>query len=761
MRAWSAHHLVEFLAGVTEVDDEDRAIRRAVELCSESIGAEVGAAVVGGSLRYAVGFGTAPVPTALLEELPPGIWQGELGELGPSSAAVCHMLRREDRLIVARLGGDVGPGERNLLEGMARVLGLVLRTLRTLSSERELRSAQQQLADERLRSVQSLQSRQQLLETLLALQRAISHRAPLSEILAAATSGASKLLGRPVWLYLDTGGTPARPRAAGGFHLYGAAGPSRMAALHAARAAVLGGRSRAGAVVAPRVARGPAVVAGQHVTSTVHVGGTVTGALAVEVGPEGSWDHHDQRLLVTFAEHVSMALTDARTVAAVDEAFHDPLTDLPNRSLFLGRVEQALAEPRSDDEGVAVLFVDLDRFKTVNDTLGHGAGDELLRKVAARLSACLRRGAVAGRFGGDEFAVLLERVAGQGDAQALAERIIDRLREPFSLGTSTVVIGASIGIALCNAQVCDAQDLLRNADLAMYKAKKEGGQGWAVFEEHLYLEAKERLELEADLESAVAMGQLHLEYAPVVRLADEVVVSARATVYWDHPVRGRIGADVFTPLAEETGAIVDIGRWALAEGLDHLRTWRARGHSVSLSLQLSPRQLHDPGLAEQIAAELDARGIPRDALTVTVNEAALHHDREGLVDRIRLTKALGVSLAVDNFGGGILSLTCLQALPVDALRISRPLVVGLGHPGGAGTLARGAIELGTALGLRSIAEGVETAEQLAELRATSCGYAHGPYFSPPLDAVGLGDLLDAIRRGSPAVPGPAVLTTRG
>lgn len=758
MRPWSAHHLVEFLASVTEVDDEDRAIRRAVELCSESIGAEVGAAVVGGSLRCAVGFGTAPVPSALLEELPAGIWRGELGELGPCGAAVCHMLRREDRLIVARRGEDLGPEERNLLEGMARVLGLVLRTLRTLSSERELRSAQQQLADERLRSVQSLQSRHRLLETLLALQRAISHRAPLSEILAAAASGASKLLERPVWLYLDTGGEPTRQKAAGGFQLYGPAGSSRMAALDAARAAVLGGRPRAGAPSALRAAKGPAVVAGQHVTSTVHVGGTVTGALVTEVGPDGRWDHHDQRLLVTFAEHVSMALTDARTVAAVDEAFHDPLTDLPNRALFLGRVEQALAEPRSGAEDVGVLFVDLDRFKAVNDTLGHSAGDELLRKVAARLSACLRHGAVAGRFGGDEFAVLLERVT-EGDAKALAERLIDRLREPFALGTSTVVVGASIGIALCRGIACDAQELLRNADLAMYQAKKAGGQGWAVFEQHMYLEAKERLELEADLESAVARGQLRLEYEPIVRLADEVVVAVRATVHWDHPRRGRMCAEVFTPLAEETGAIIEIGRWALAEALDQLLAWRAGGHSLTLSLELSPRQLHDPGLAEQIAGAFDARGLPPDVLTLSIDEAALRSERGALVERVRVLKALGVLLAVDNFGGGISSLACLQELPVDALRIGRSLVGGLGRSGGAGTLARGAVELGTALGLRSTAEGIETAEQLAELRAASCGYGEGPYFSSPLDAAGLGALLDATPTLCRALPGAATVTT--
>jgi diguanylate cyclase (GGDEF)-like protein len=739
MRTWSAHHLVEFLASVTEEDDETRAIRRAVELCSESIGAEVGAAIVGGTLRCAVGFGTTSVPTRLLEELPPGIWHGELGELGPACAAVCHMLRREDRLIVARLDDELGPEERNLLEGMARVTGLVLRTLRTLSSERELRSAQQQLADERLRSVQSLQSRQQLLETLLELQQAISHRAPLEQILSTATSGAARLLERSVWLYLDTSAMPgASQRALGSFQLYGPHGAGRPGALRAARAEVLAARR-------PQAREAPAPTANPfqagYIVSTVHVGGVITGALAAEADPDKGFDRHDQRLLITLAEQVSMALTDVRTLAAVDEASHDPLTGLPNRALFLRSVESALA--KGQDDSVAVLFVDLDRFKAVNDTLGHTAGDELLKMVAARLAGCLREGAVVARLGGDEFAVLLERVRYPREAEVLAERVIDRLREPFSLQRSTVVIGASIGIALAGAAV-DAQELIRDADLAMYRAKKDGGQGWALFEPQMYLAVKERLELEADLESAVGLGQLGLDYEPIVRLRDDTVVAARANLYWEHPVRGRIPPEVFVPLAEETGAIVEIGRWILQRALDDLASWRVRGHDVGMSLRLSPRQLHDPLFADQVASALAQRSCPPSRLALSLSEPTLRAEPASLLEeRAGEIVEVGIALGVDSFAGGISSLALLESLPISALRIDPRLVEGLGRAGGVGTLARGAVELASALGLRAIAVGVTSADQLEELRAVSCQFGEGPYFSARLDAEAMAHLLDA------------------
>lgn len=752
--SWSVHQLVEFLAAVTDESDEDQALRRAVELASEFLGGELGAVLLGGTVRATVGFGGGPIPTAVLETLSAGIWTGELDQLGTVHMAVSEMLNAEDRLLVGRLAEDLTAAERNLLGGMARVLGLALRTLRNLASERELRSAHELLAEERLRSVQSLQGHQQLLETLLNLQRSISHRAPLCEILAAGTSGASKLLAQPVWTFLERSRpTTAASGQPSSFEMYGPPGTSRQGALEAARKALETARALDDARPrelfrfgeAPREA--PLGPPARYVVSTVHVGGSATGILIAEATPERGWDNQDQRLLVTFAEHLSMALTDARTVAAVDEAFRDPLTDLPNRALFLDRVEQALADAAGEREEVAVSFIDLDRFKAVNDSLGHAAGDELIKKVAARLAGCLRQGAIAGRFGGDEFAVLLERGAGKQEASALAERIIERLSEAFSLGSSTVVVGASIGIAFGGATVRDAQDLLRNADLAMYRAKKGGRAGWALFEHQMYVEVKERVELEAELQAAVPGSQLFLEYQPVVRLTDETIVGAAAIVHWVHPERGRIDPSVFLLLAEETGVIVEIGRWALDEVLRQLASWLSANDSLRVFVHLSPRQLHDASLTDEIDAALSRNEVPPRLVTFTISEVVLRGADDAVTTRIKALKALGVSLAVDDFGGGMSSLGYLRELPIDILRIDSSFVEGIDADAEAGILASGIlasgiVELGSALGLSSMARGIETAGQLARLRSASCQLGQGAYFSAPLDPEHFAALLD-------------------
>ncbi|MGH9102927.1 MAG: putative bifunctional diguanylate cyclase/phosphodiesterase, partial [Acidimicrobiales bacterium] len=658
------------------------------ELASEVLEAELGAVIIDGAVATTVGFGSQAVPEEELLSVPGGSSEACLGEAGRCNLVAAELLTPRDRLLVGRLCEPFAPEERNLLAGMARVLGLSVRNLRILASERE---------------------RQQLLETLLSVQRTISHREPLPQILDAVTSGASSLLGgRPVWLFLQDSLDPARPIAASG-----------------TQPLTAGGRD------VPRevVARAAAAMAGEEavegLTAAVHVGGATAGAMVADVGEGGAFDGHDRRLMANFAEHASIALTDARTVAAVQEAFHDSLTGLPNRALFLERVEEAL-DPGPDrcQRRAAVLFVDLDRFKAVNDTLGHGAGDELLRAVARRLRSCLRAPTTAARFGGDEFAVLLEEGAVE-TATLAAQRIIDRLSRPFSVQGKRVLIGASIGVAF-SGELCDhADDLLRNADLAMYRAKKDGRGRWARFEPVMYHAVSQRVELEADLQRAVTRGELFVQYQPVIDLESGRVASVEALVRWDHPRLGRIPPASFVPLAEEIGVITEVGRWVLREACAQVVAWRLDHPDLGLCVNLSVRQLEDPGLVQDVRAALEEHQVPAAALTLEITEGMLLDANHVLRARLHALKALGIRLAVDDFGTGYSSLSYLRELPVDVLKIDKSFVDGVQEDTAHAALARGIIELGRTLQMATVAEGVEMAGQLEQLRSVRCQFGQG------------------------------------
>ncbi|HUZ19993.1 MAG TPA: EAL domain-containing protein [Acidimicrobiales bacterium] len=736
--SWSVHQLVEFLAALSEDQDERSALLRAAELASETIGAELGAVVVDGAVVAAVGFGTGAVPEPELLYAALGTSETVLPVIGPCHLAVVEVFGDADRLLVGRLTGTFGPEERNLLAGMGRVLGLSLRTLRILAAERDLRLAQEQLAEERLRSVTSLEQRQLLLETLLTLQRSISHRAPLPEILDTVTAGATSLLGAgAAWLFLRDDLDPSRPIIASTAQRPSAS--ARDAALDLARAA-MAARGRRG------TSDTEVLRSGRFVAAAVHVGGSISGALVTESSERAGADSDDDRLLVTFAEHASMALTDARTVAAVKEAFHDPLTGLPNRALFLDRVEQALDAAGREPHDVAVLFIDLDRFKAVNDSLGHAAGDELLRAVARRLSACLGSSAVVARFGGDEFAVLLEEGATLQEATGTAQRIIERLRDPFSVQGYRVLVGASIGIAFAEGALSEAPDLLRNADLAMYRAKKDGRGGWSLFEPGMYLAVRNRLELEADLQRAVARGELTVQYQPVVLLDSGEITGLEALARWDHPVHGRISPDTFIPLAEEIGVIDGIGRWVLKEACRRLADWRREQPDLRVHVNLSVHQLHDPDIVESVRSVLAAQGLAPESLTLEITEGTFLERNEMFVVRLRELKCLGVDLAVDDFGTGYSSLGYLRQFPIDTLKIDRSFVEGVDADHECAALARSIVELGNTLGLATVAEGVENGGQLEFLRSVHCRYGQGFHFSEPIDASTVPALLAARRQ---------------
>ncbi len=428
------------------------------------------------------------------------------------------------------------------------------------------------------------------------------------------------------------------------------------------------------------------------------------------------------------------------------QAFHDPLTGLPNRALLLDRLEQALkrVERRSDAGNVALLFTDLDNFKYVNDSLGHKAGDNLLVKVAGRIASCLRPEDTVARLGGDEFVVLLEGVTDVAEATAVAERIARELEAPFALNGQEVFVTTSTGIVLGGPG--KAEDLLRDADVAMYRSKGAGKDRHEVYEVSMRAQASERLGLEGDLRRAVERGaeEFVLRYQPEVDVETGRTVGVEALVRWRHPKRGLMSPAEFVPLAEDTGLIVLIGRRVLEEACRQARGLRGRSNGGSegrrpiMYVNLSTRQFWEPGLVEDISQILATTGVEPGELALEITESAVMNDAAAAVVALSSLKGLGVELAIDDFGTGYSSMSYLKRFPVDHLKIDRSFVSGLGAGAGEDeVIAAGMVSLAHALGLRVIAEGVETEGQLARLREMGCEVAQGYYFSEPLDAEAL------------------------
>ena len=419
----------------------------------------------------------------------------------------------------------------------------------------------------------------------------------------------------------------------------------------------------------------------------------------------------------------------------VHRAFHDELTGLANRALFTNRVEQALLRATRAAQRTAVLFLDLDDFKEINDSLGHAAGDSLLMQGADRLRACLRAGDTAARLGGDEFAVLLEGCQDSGEeAMQVAERIANAFARPFELDEREVFSTASIGIAISSGSEA-GDDLLRNADLAMYLAKKRGKARVERFAAHMHEEVVERLDLLADLRYAIERDELQLEYQPIVDLETRTVSGLETLVRWDHPRRGRIAPADFIPIAEQSGLIVAIGRWVLLHACSHARHWSRSLPEllpVTVTVNLSARQLGDEHLLDDVANALRVAGLRRDQLVLELTESTLLANSEETVSILTSLKSLGVRLAIDDFGTGYSSLSYLHRFPVDVLKIDKSFVAGVAGGPGASALASAVVALGNSLGLRTVAEGIESEAQFEVLHALGCKFGQGYLFSPPL-----------------------------
>jgi diguanylate cyclase (GGDEF)-like protein/PAS domain S-box-containing protein len=427
-------------------------------------------------------------------------------------------------------------------------------------------------------------------------------------------------------------------------------------------------------------------------------------------------------------------------------AYHDPLTGLPNRVLFVDRLGQALVRmQRRKGPVAAILFLDIDRFKIVNDSLGHAAGDELLTAFAERLAGCLRPYDLLARLGGDEFTILLDDVRAVREATHVAERILESLEKPFSVGGHEVAVAASIGIALAASAFEEPETILRDADTAMYRAKELGRGRYELFAPELHSAAMARLELEIELRRSLERGELWLAYQPIVALETGRITGFEALARWQHPERGAIPPSVFIPLAEETGLILPLGAWVLGEACRQARGWRdlqPREAPISVNVNVSAKQLATDVLGAQVARALAKGRLSAEHLHLEITESVLMSRGDAAEVALNNVRSLGVSIQLDDFGTGYSSLSYLQQLPISTVKIDRSFVSGLPGAGLSNPEIVGAIVgLAQSLGMTTTAEGVETAEQLSQLRALKCTSAQGYHLSRPLDEAGARAML--------------------
>ena len=425
---------------------------------------------------------------------------------------------------------------------------------------------------------------------------------------------------------------------------------------------------------------------------------------------------------------------------------HDSLTGLPNRTLFTYRLAYALAKGRATPGAVAVMVLDLDRFKAINDALGHEVGDEVLVVAAGRLSGVGDGPEIIARLGGDEFLILFDGGDAEKSALAFAESALEALVAPIPIAGGEVFVSASIGIASTLAGINEPTPLLSNADAAMYQAKRRGGAGIEVFGEAMRAKVIDRMSTEHSLHRAVERGELTVFYQPVVDIPQGRVVGTEALLRWEHPEQGLVGPDRFIPVAEESGLIIPIGGWVLEQACRQLRAWQEhgwQGAADKVKVNLSARQIEHPDLVETVQRALVGSGLEPAHLTLEITESALMHDARSTLRVLQALKDLGVSLAIDDFGTGYSSLSYLRRFPLDVLKIDKSFIAELGVTSGGADIVAAVIGLAHSLGLEVVAEGVETESQLRELERLGCDFAQGYLFSRPVPA---GDLASAFGR---------------
>jgi len=649
--------------------------------------------------------------------------------------------------VVVALRGAILPDWLPLRVVQAALLGLVaLFALYALEKEKQLRRLAHLLTEERILTV-SLTERLSEVNALLEAGRAINLDLELRDVLARIANAALELLGgRDASVMLVHGESELRTVAAAGH-----------SAAHGARVRFgqgIAGRAAAnrepflvrGAVDRPAPAAEIADLLPPTPESAMSVPlvhrGDLLGVLNVNARPPRLFTEHDLRALAVFGAQASAAVANARLLEeqrlaasrTLFQALHDGLTGLPNRACFLDRLEQALRRRAPEDSSVAVMLLDLDDFKRVNDSLGHDAGDRVLVAFADGARRRLREGDTVARFGGDEFAALVESIPSGEQAVEAARRLLGALDEPVAVGEHRLRLRASAGLALGTAGTVPARELVRRADVALTSAKQRGKGAIVVYRPDLQIGAIDRVALESELVHARERGEFEVHYQPIVQLADGRVVGVEALLRWRHRQRGLLPAAAFVPTAEQMGLLADLDLWLAREACRTALAWPGNGSAPGVFLNLAPERLRLPELSRLVGEVLAETGLPAGRLTLEIVESARLEEIPEAAVRLAELKALGVRLALDDFGSGYATLGLLQRFAVDLVKIDRVFVEGLTHEGGERTLVRAILRLADALGLDVVAEGVERDEQKTALLELGCDVAQGYLLGAPMPA---------------------------
>ena len=747
---WATQQLAEFLAVLTTAADENSAVANALERLAESFDADGGAFVRGRHVVSSLGWSTGYAHEAEILAVALGHRANvEIPGAGMCETVVIPVDRDEgSKVVLARACYHFSAEEGALLRGMGRVLALALRLLRTVAVERRQ-------ADENAKLVASLRERQALLERLSSIQRQISSRAMLPEVLDAVTAGASEFLGDDVVvMQLVDESDPAFTLTASCAGLAVHPEVDRQPA-----GGGVGGR----AIVEDRLCvaeneqdlPSAACMHGQQPLGSamavpIRLQGRPAGSLVVASNdPERRYGQHERDVLTSFAEHAGLALNDSSTVQAMKkalddarhQAMHDELTGLPNRACFYDRTDQALRLASRDGTCTAVLLFDLNRFKDINDTLGHKFGDRVLREVGPRLRRGLRDSDTLARLGGDEFCVLLPRVEGVGDALVVAKRVIELLEEPFDIDGMAMPVEASCGVAIAPVDGDSADLLLQRADVAMYVAK-DSHASIVTYDDELNINTPARLALLSELRAAVSGGQFVLYYQPKAALGGKNVHGVEALVRWQHPTYGLVPPNDFIPLAEHTGLIKPLTTWVLNTALKQLSSWRGISASpalanLSVAVNVSTRSLLDDDFPQEVADALERWNIPPHLLALEITESTIMADPSRAHRLLSELSATGVQVSIDDFGTGYSSLSYLKNLPVNELKIDRSFVYHMHRDPNDAVIVQSVIDLGRNLGLHTVAEGIEDDETWEHLRRLGCDSGQGYLLARPMPAESL------------------------
>ncbi len=728
----ASSELPEFLETVTQAPSPAAAVRAAVIALAETFDAEVAALVHDGRVMATTGFGRDAAPVdqllALAEETSTLI---DVPGSGPTEAVTVALGDRRCVMVIGRCGGPLDASERAHAQAMLRILTLSMRLLDQISENQVLLEEQR--------------GNQAVLEAILRVQRLISQRRPVDDVLHSITEEAADLVGADLAGISLVGADGVEQRA-----LTTIDGDTQLEAdvLSKRQLADIERRAMNLELLVPsRVALttfGGGMLDIIATGAPVFEGGETIGALYVLSDARTSRAGElDTAAVQTFASQASIALTDAHTLDELHHAFHDTLTGLPNRALFKDRFEHALKLGYRRGTRTALLFLDLDRFKTINDTLGHAAGDKLLREVGDRLRSAGRAHDSVARIGGDEFAILLEDSSPE-EAEATARRLLDLIGEVASPSSALGVCTASIGVAVTGPDCNTTDELLRRADIAMYTVKAEGRAGVAVYDASMGRSRLDQNAMTDAMQVALVRDDFLVVYQPILSLWNRQISGVEALVRWHDPTMGVLNPADFISIAEDTGMIVPIGRRVMDVACQQVAAWRETlpgTESLSVSVNLSGRQLEYDGLEADIVGVLDSAGLEPSALTLEVTESIFVDDAQSAGDRLRSLKKLGVKLAIDDFGTGYSSLAYVQNYDFDVLKIDRSFVTGLGSAGNDGAVIKTMLSLAEQLGMATVAEGIESPIELAQLRALRCSHGQGYLFSMPVDAESMGQLL--------------------